>query len=391
MSITNSAPTPAPAPAAKGFLARAFNAAATFGIGAAFGLAAKTAVLAVAATATAPALAAAIAAGAVGGVATSLTRHAMQNRQLRRDGKETISYDWKRKGLLAALLGAAGGGVASFLADSDTISNTFGKLVDFIKGSPADEIAAVTPPTLPITTAPLPVEPVKPAIGACLPDDVQAVANADGASETLREAANRACSTNTRASLQATKDLAIEMLPKNQDMAVALLHKAADGGNVQAIRDLAFLEFHGKSGVEKNVEAAIEKMKTVMDQDKLAMKLAKAWGIVAEPPATAPVPAPMPVVEVPEVSPVVTVTVDADTPRPEPSIDAAEQAPAPIEERTLESAAKTTTAGNPGDCTAVFHKNLNVIDFICPVGNHDIKLGDTISITRPPLIGHMAM
>ncbi len=387
MSITNSAPTPAPAPAAKGFLARAFNAAATFGIGAAFGLAAKTAVLAVAATATAPALAAAIAAGAVGGVATSLTRHAMQNRQLRRDGKETISYDWKRKGLLAALLGAAGGGVASVFADS--ISSAFGNLVDFIKGSPADEIAAVTPPTLPITTAPLPVEPEKPVIGACLPDDVQAVANMDGASETLREAANRACSTNTRASLQATKDLAIEMLPKNQDMAVALLHKAADGGNVQAIRDLAFLEFHGKSGVEKNVEAAIEKMKTVMDQDKLAMKLAKAWGIVAEPPATAPVPAPIPVVEVPEVSPVVTVTVDADTPRPEPSIDAAEPTPAPVEERTLGSAAETTTAGNSEPCKAVFHKT--GIDFICPVNNHDIKLGDTISITRPALIGPLAI
>lgn len=387
------APQHARGVAARKFLTKAFNAVAKIGVGAAFGFVAKVSVLAVAATATAPALAAAIAAGAAGGVASSLARHALENRKLKKSGMETLKYNWKRQGLVAALLGAAGGGIAAHF--SDTISHAIVNAIDYIKGP---SVAAIAP--VPAPVAVLPVEPAKPVIGACLDDPVKALVNADGASERVHEAATRACSGNARASAQAMKDLGYHAyngigMEKSQKLGVEMLTKAAKAGNVQAIRDLAYIEFHGNeaAGVPKNVEAALAKMRSVMHKDKLAMRLIKEWTAAAgggaehatPAPATA-VPAPAPAddlvrIELPPSQPVVTVTVDDAAPAAETSAPAVE---APAAAPVVQEAGQTISSGNSAPCRAVFHAS--GVDFHCPVDNNEIALGDTITIQRPPLL-----
>lgn len=390
------APQHARGVAARKFLTRAFNAVAKIGVGAAFGFVAKASVLAVAATATAPALAAAIAAGAAGGVASSLAKHALENRKLKKSGMEALKYNWKRQGLVAALLGAAGGGIAAHF--SDTISHAIGNAIDYIKGPSAAAIAPVPAPV-----AVLPVESAKPVIGACLDDPVKALVNADGASERVHEAATRACSGNARASAQAMKDLGYHAyngigMEKSQKLGVEMLTKAAEAGNVQAIRDLAYIEFHGNeaAGVPKNVEAALAKMESVMHKDKLAMRLMKEWTAVAgggaehavPAPAPAPVSVPTPApldeltpVELPPSPPVVTVTVDDAAPAAESSAPAVE---APAAAPAVQEAGQTISSGNSAPCRAVFHAS--GVNFHCPVDNDEIALGDTITIQRPPLL-----
>ncbi|MBI2235186.1 MAG: SEL1-like repeat protein [Micavibrio aeruginosavorus] len=389
-----SAPQHSQAGVARKFLTKAFNAVAKIGVGAVFGFAAKTSVLAVAATATAPALAAAIAAGAAGGLASSLAKHALENRKLKKAGQETVKYNWKRQGLLSVLLGAAGGGIAAHFSDS--ISHAISNAIDYIKGpSAADTVPAPAP------VAALPVEPAKPIVGACLDDPMKTLVNADGASEKVHEAATRACSGNARASAQAMKDLGYHAyngigMEKSQKLGVEMLTKAAEAGNVQAIRDLAYIEFHGNeaAGVPKNVEAALTKMESVMHKDKLAMRLMKEWTAVTgggaehAVPASAPAPVPTPAplddlthVELPPPQPVVTVTVDEAAPAAESS---APVAVPPAAAPAAQEAGQTISSGNSAPCRAVFHAN--GVDFHCPVDNNEIVLGDTITIQRPPLL-----
>lgn len=385
---------------AKKFLSRAFNAIAKIGVGAAFGFAAKATVLAVTATATAPALAAAIAAGAAGGVASSLACHALHNRQLKKEGKETVKYDWKRKGLISALLGAAGGGIAIAAYFSDSISHAISNAMDYIKGPSVADIAPAAPAPVPV-----PAAPAKPVIGACLDDGIKTLVNADGASEKVHEAAARACSENAKASAQAMKDLGYHAyngigMEKSQKLGVEMLTKAAEAGNVQAIRDLAYIEYHGNeaAGVPKNVDAALERMRSVMHKDKLAMRLMKAWGAAVDtdtaaaavhtpaPAAATPAADDLVHIDLPPSQPVVTVTVDdaapaIETPAPETAPATPIEPPAPAAQ---EPGQTITSGGNSASYRAVFHAG--GVDFHCPIDNNDFVIGDTVTIQRPPLL-----
>ncbi len=94
---------------------------------------------------------------------------------------------------------------------------------------------------------------------------------------------------------QAHKDMAIKLLRSGQHEAgLEILNEAAAKGNVSALVDLAWIEYHGKYGVEKNEQAAMDKMKDLVDCDKRANELYQRWNgtwieVVQTPVAPAPV------------------------------------------------------------------------------------------------------
>lgn len=388
--------TPGGKPPAK-WLSQTFNAVAKIGLGAAVGLGVKTAVLTVAATASAPALAIAGIAALAGGLsslAASVVKHSYENRQLVKAGQDTLRYDWKKKGTLAFGLGALGGGVFSYF--SDTISSALGDVFDYFKTpdfatNPLAEIApSAAPEILPAPAAAM--------SGPCLADDVQKLVNTDGTSDTVKDAATRACSGNARVAAQGTKDLGFHMLngvgvEKAPALGVAQLTKAAEAGNIQAIRDMAYLQFHGISGVEKNVEAALEKMETVVKTDKtgLAKRLMDQWTSSApSAPVSAPsVPAGLSDTEITDRLNIETPIRETVEPLPAPAAEPAPAIKAQPEPATssLDRPASATAATS--GCKAVFTQN--EVEFHCPVDDATMVVGERIQITRPPMLVNPAM
>lgn len=426
-AVTEPAETPR-----KGFLRSLFNrqSLTSLGIGFAFGMAARAAVGAGAVVIAAPALVVAIGAGAIGGVASSLAVHAYQNKKRNDRGEETESYTFKKLAV-AAVFGMIGGGVADFVSNLlDTTSSAVNTAAPSA-GDVTPEPTGNTPPA-PVQPDPADAVAVPPVHGPCLPADVQTLLNAEGVSDTVHNAAERACSDNARIAAQGTKDLGYHLyngigIAKEQAAGYQLLLDAARSGNVQAVRDSAFILFHGNPaiGVAADPKAALEMMEMVVDKDKsgLARHLLQEWTATGESsseitdrliresviretvtPIAAPE-APAPTVSEPVQQTDSLTLPDGTVFEGEPSQPEASSR-IPLEESLSEgesvsvdtappaheAPAPAIVHGNPQpqDCSkAVFFADR--IEFHCTSGSNHFTIGDTVKGVRPPMLVTPAM
>ncbi len=401
----------------------AFNMAS----GAAVSLAMKTTVLACTASFLAPAVSIGVAAVAAG-VASSYARHYLENRALVKSGQEPVKFTFKKAafggvfGLLGAGLAAAGTeALTRFAPDFVTEMKNFlgfstpvcppeaavapAPVVEpALAPSVTPEVEAVATPVPAPVDVPAAVELPATVIEADCPpcvavpkaiDCVTDLAKADGVSDRVKDAIERAASTNARVSAQGVKDLGyflfngFDGMPKDPCLAVQLLKEAAENGNVQAKVDLAYLEYHGNAaaGITADRDAALEKMKA-LGSEKARWFVAQWTGVgtdAAPAPAAAPVSAPVvpaPAVSAPvAVTPLQTVTLPAST--PVVSVDVTGDAPvqaAPVG-ATIES--------GPGmDCQPIIHSGSGNIDFVCslPENDNNFTVGEKVIIQRPALL-----
>lgn len=311
-------PMAAPPKKAKKWLTMGFNLAS----GAAVAAAAKVAFVACTASICSAPLAMAIAAGAVGGVASNVFLHALENTKRQIKKQEMLAFSWKEM-FKAAAIGAAGGALFSYVSSLFTPAQPMVQPLTDAPAAPAPVAAAPTPSVIePLVVAPSPTE------------------------------------------------------------AVELLQKAAEAGNAQAKIDLAIMEYRGNvaGGIPANPEAALDKMVALEKVSDRAADIVNKWiGSGAfTPPAEAAVPstvvpavtsAPVEAVTVTSPGPVGTVDVTAATPTAEP---APAVAPAPV--------APPAPTPQADGCKVVFD---DAISMVCN-GDTDLQVGDRVVVPGNP-------